>query len=358
VDDIGASYRTHTTEQVGFAAFETPLAYPPGCSSDAQCSDGAFCNGVEHCVAGNCLSGTNPCGTNTCDEASDQCISPAIPKLEASTVLVGTSSVAVSLKNVYTSPVVVTSIRYANNTNPVVPRVGNVTPTGFEIYLQSPNGLPVVADTVSYIVVEEGVWNIDGLKIEAHKYVSTVTDTQTTAVGNMQTYGQAYAYPVVLGQVMSVNDSRWSMFWCSGTDLDSPPTPTSLRTGKRIDNDPAGTRENETVGYIVVESGHRTVGGVAFDAKVGGDTVMSVVDGAPYKYTFIAPFVGIPQIAVVTQAGRDGGEGGWAYTYGAAPYTKTTISLAVDDIGASYRTHTTEQVGFAAFEKAAQYPVP
>ena len=39
-----------------------------------------------------------------------------------------------------------------------------------------------------------------------------------------------------------------------------------------------------------------------------------------------------------------GAEGGWAYTFGAAPTTKTTLSVAMDDIGAAYRTHTTEQI--------------
>jgi hypothetical protein len=50
------------------------------------------------------------------------------------------------------------------------------------------------------------------------------------------------------------------------------------------------------------------------------------------------------------EAGRDGYEGGWAYTYGAAPASTTRLDLAVDDVGASGRAHTTEQVGYAVFE--------
>lgn len=43
------------------------------CLSDAECDDGLFCNGTESCSGGACIPGTPACGAQTCDEAGDQC---------------------------------------------------------------------------------------------------------------------------------------------------------------------------------------------------------------------------------------------------------------------------------------------
>jgi len=50
-------------------------------------------------------------------------------------------------------------------------------------------------------------------------------------------------------------------------------------------------------------------------------------------------------------AGVDGGDGGWAYTYGASPVSSTNLDLVIDEdqIGGAERSHTTEQVGYAVF---------
>ena len=63
-------------------------------------------------------------------------------------------------------------------------------------------------------------------------------------------------------------------------------------------------------------------------------------------------------MAVTTMAGVDGGNGGWSYTYGAAPLATTTIDLVIDEdqVGDTERNHTTEQVGYVVFETAFVYP--
>ena len=52
----------------------------PGCSVDADCDDGAYCNGTEVCNAGTCEAGTAiscddgvSCTDDTCNEATDSC---------------------------------------------------------------------------------------------------------------------------------------------------------------------------------------------------------------------------------------------------------------------------------------------
>ncbi len=56
----------------------------PGCSSNADCDDGLFCNGAETCVDGVCTVGTAPdcadaveCTLDLCDEETDTCVNVA-----------------------------------------------------------------------------------------------------------------------------------------------------------------------------------------------------------------------------------------------------------------------------------------
>jgi hypothetical protein len=331
--------------------------------NNTNCDNSQFCDGVETCDAVNdCQAGSDPCPDQTCNEISDQCSGSPDPiaKLETGTMSVGGSYVTVPLVNGYVEPVVVCSVQYNNNTSPIVARVSNVTQTSFDVRLQNPSGGTVAAEDVSYIVVEKGVWTIDGVNIEAQMYLSTVTGAYSSWVGEVQSYEQNYTNPVVLGQVMSENDSDWSVFWCRGSSQSEPPSATSLRTGKTVCEDSDVTRNDETIGFIVFEAGHGTIGGVEFEAFVGADTVQGVSDNPPYAYTFNTSFASAPAVAVATLVGMDGPDGGWAQTHGPTMATATTLNLSIDEdqIGDSERVHTTEQVGYVVFESAMVFPEP
>ena len=321
------------------------------CLDDNDCDDGLFCNGAETCVGGVCQPGTDPCPGQACDEENDQCVPEPTAQLESGSVTVGGSPVTVNLTNTYFSPVVVCSIQYNNNSIPVVARVTDVTSTSFDVYVQNPSGGGVSAENVSYLVVEEGTWTIDGVNLEAQTYLSTVTDENNSWIGEAQSYGQSYTNPVVLGQVMSDNDPAWSVFWCQGSSRTNPPSSSALVTGKTVCEDTDTTRADETIGFIVFEAGHGTIGGVEFEALLGADSVQGVADSPPYTYAFSTPFAYAPTVAVTTMAGVDGGNGGWSYSYGSTLATTTTLYLAVDEdqIGDTERNHTAEQVGYVAF---------
>ena len=271
--------------------------------------------------------------------------------LEAGVVVVGGDMVTVSLANTYVSPVVVCTANYANNLNPVPVRVSNVTPTTFDVRLRNPKGDLVVAETVSYLVMDEGVWTIDGVKCEAQRYISTVTDHDPSWVGETHAYQQLYYAPVVIGQVMSANDADWSVFWCRGGAQTYPPSSWNLSTGKTVCEDGDTTRADETVGFIVFEAGHGIIGGVEFEALLGADTVQGVQDSPPNPYTFSTAFTSAPVVTLATMAGVDGGNGGWAQTHGTPRATSTRLFLSIDEdrIGDGERSHTTEQVGYAIF---------
>ncbi len=329
-------------------------------ANDANCDNGLFCDGAETCSATlDCQAGGDPCPGLGCDEALNQCTGGGpTAQLEAGAVTVGGSLVTVTLTNTYTSPVVVCSIQYSNNTVPVVTRVSSVTPTSFDVRLQNPSGGGVATENVSYIVVEEGVWTIDGVNIEAQTYLSTVTDRKSNWNGQIQSYGQSYTNPVVVGQVMSENDALWSFFWCRGASRQSPPSATDIRTGKGVAEDNVTSRADETVGFIVFEAGHGTIGGVEFEASVGVDTVRGIDNSPAYTYSFNTAFASAPTVAVTTMAAMDGNDGGWAQIHGGTMASSTSLFLSIDEdqIGGSERRHTTEQVGYVVFATTVVSP--
>ena len=328
-------------------------AAPAGaCVNDGDCDDFDFCTGVETCIANACVAGSNPCPGQACDEVANACIGGSQQgQIESGSVSVDGTGMTVNLSNDYVSLVVVTTVQYSNNTRPVVTRISAVTnglSSSFHVRLQSPSGNTPAADNVSYLVVEAGTWTIDGVKVEAQTYNSTVTDQDDSWVGEVQAYGHSYTTPVVLGQVMSTDDSRWSVFWAKALDRLDPPSASVLWTGKHVGEDTDVTRNPETVGFIVFEAGHGTIGGVNYEAALGADTVQGVGDSPPYTYTFVTPFSNPPSIALTTIGGMDGFHGAWAQVHGATMATNTTLSLSVDEdqIGDAERNHTNEQVGY------------
>jgi arylsulfatase A-like enzyme len=275
---------------------------------------------------------------------------PSTGVLEFHLVTTGDAGMTVTLDNTYASPVVVCSANYTNNTIPVVTRVSAVTSTSFDVRLQNPSGSAVAAEMVSCLVVEAGVHSVDGVSFEAWTYLSTITDNSGSWVGEAQSYGQSYTSPVVLGQVMSENDAAWSVFWARGGASGDPPTASTLYAGKTIAED-SGTRADETIGVIVFEAGHGTVAGVEYEAAVGGNSVQGIDDGPPYTYTFSTAFLAAPPVAVVSQAGMNGPNGGWAQTHGSPLATTTELSLSIDEdqIGDTERAHIAEEVAYVAF---------
>ena len=129
-------------------------------------------------------------------------------------------------------------------------------------------------------------------------------------------------------------------------------------TGKTVCEDTLTARANETIGFIVIEAGSGTINGVAYEAALGADSVRGVTNAPPYTYTFGSPFGFTPQVGIVTMAAMDGGNGGWAYLYGAAPLSAASMDLVIDEdtINDAERNHTPEQVFYLVFELDVVFP--
>jgi hypothetical protein len=189
--------------------------------------------------------------------------------------------------------------------------------------------------------------------MEAVKYTSTVTDRKSNWNGESQAYSNTYTSPVVVGQVMTYNDPDPSVFWSRGSGQGDPPDSSNLYTGKHVGEDSDTDRLDETIGYIVIESGSGTMDGLDYAVALGGDSVQGMTNSPPYDYG-LSGWASVDS-AVASIAAMDGGDGAWAVMYGSTPLTTTNLALAADEdqVGDSERGHTTEQVAYVVFGQAA-----
>jgi subtilisin-like proprotein convertase family protein len=264
----------------------------------------------------------------------------------------------VTLPHNYTSMVIVASPNYDKNDAPAVVRIRNANGNSFEFAVQqttnSANPTFVSGVPIHYTVMEEGVYDNpgDGYRLEAVKFNSTVTDENNSWSGESRSYGQSYSNPVVVGQVMSFNDPDWSVFWAAGGSRTSPPSSSALTVGKHVGEDSDTTRASETVGYFVIEAtATAQIEGLPIAAGVSSDFVRgaeNVTNSTGYEVDYGVAFNS--KAAVVSNAGMDGGDGGWAVLYGNNPVAPGTgkVNVAVDEdqIRDSERRHTTEQVAY------------
>jgi hypothetical protein len=206
------------------------------------------------------------------------------------------------------------------------------------------------------MVVEEGVYNVaeHGVKMEAFKFNSSVTDNSRSWMAQNRDYANDYTNPVVVGQVMSYDSGFWSVFWSRGSSRSRPPSNTALWVGKHVGEEFYG-RNDETIGYIVIEAGEGTMGSTKYYAALGSDAIRGVGNSPPYTYS-LNGLSFTPSTAIVSQAAMDGANGGWAILYGNNPITGSggncQLRLAIEEdwFWDSERRHTSEQVAYILIE--------
>jgi hypothetical protein len=328
--------------------------YPAmNCRSDNECNDQDpattdTCNlRTAVCVftKGGITIKPDPASVPASDTPFSYMETKVIPKVSSA------SWITVSLNAVYRSPIPVCSVKYDTGGRllPAVVRVRNVGTTSFEIRLQNPSGKALTGRDVHCVVADEGTWTLeDGRTVEAKKYTSTITDRKLSWRGQQQTYNAPFKAPVVLGQVMSNNDERFSVFWCRGLSATNAPDGTMIYTGKHVGEDLRRTRALETVGYIVLEAGHATSDGVEIETRRSQQTTMGYVNGK-YTSTFERPFATAPAVAIVSQVAMDESDGSWAVLTSSPTTTGMGVALDEDMIGDWERKHGTEEIDYAVF---------
>jgi len=285
---------------------------------------------------------------------------------------VSTSWTTVSLDNNYSNAIpVCTNVletfagSAGNYTDPpAVTRIRNIGSSSFELRVQGWEDSAANTTNVHCVVMEAGAHTLpDGRLVEAHSVVSNFTNGQFATDGGWNlslqedvssTIVHNYTNPVVLGQVMSHNDNRASVIVTSDcvARANYPfQSPGRICVGKQI-GQVAGSRNPETVGYIVAEAGSGTVNNVFYELALGPDSV------AGNNTANIGDFYALNEhhtTAVLTMGGVDGGNGGWAVLYGSDPLTDGSMQLVIDEevvVSDMTRNHTAEHVFYWAFAGA------
>ena len=262
----------------------------------------------------------------------------------------------VSLAKHFSSMVVVCSPVYDNTSPPLVVRIKDAKEDHFQLKVDRADGNSGRVDhiTVHYLVVEEGVYNESaaGIKMEALKINATQIDNQSSWLGHQVSYANAYVNPVVIGQVMTYNDPRFSVFWSHGANRSQPPSDTEIWVGRHVGEDTDLLRNDEMIGYVVIESGSGTIGALNYVAGVGSDIVKGIPSGSNPAYSYLIPELASPSSAIVSQTAMDGANGGWAIIYGDDFFNASELVMAIDEDQHkdTERDHTTEQVAYIVFE--------
>ena len=266
----------------------------------------------------------------------------------------------VNLRNTYSTPVIVCTYNLPSGAHaPAVVRIRNAGATSFQLRAQNPGDLTAITPSgVSCLVAEEGLHTLpDGRVFEAHRVTSNIVDyANANWNGQPAIVTGSYTNPVVLGQVMTYNDSRWSVFWAYGCAYrGNPPTAGNICIGKHVGEDSDTARSSEDLGYFIVEAGAGSFGGVSYEAALGGASIQGVDNNPPPPYSY-----GLSQtfnFAVASQSTMKGYNGSWVQLYGANPVgASLNLVLDEDQINDSERWHVAERVGYWAFSSLIPRP--
>ncbi|WP_425421156.1 T9SS type A sorting domain-containing protein [Phaeodactylibacter xiamenensis] len=323
-----------------------------GCAGIPMDSDGdGVCNWDDICENGDDNTDTDNDGI---PDACDPNVGDATTMPIETGLITGVSDTwqTVTLNRSFEDMVVIATVQLPSyDYAPVVPRVRNASGNTFELKVQNPGGSTDSLYDVHFVAVQAGKYQAahDGVTMEAG-FVSALETANTGSwwsAREKREIEQSYTQPVLLGQVMSENDTRWSVFWASmGNHSGNPAAPDNYAMGKHVAADTITDRAVETIGYILMEAGQYNLSGVMLEAGVGP----AIIGGqnASDTYNTVVP---APNGAVLSVAGVKGGDGHWPVLYGAEPFGNQSFELSVDEdqISDSERWHMDESIAFIAF---------
>jgi hypothetical protein len=279
----------------------------------------------------------------------------SIFRMEWGTVTANDTFKTVTLKQTYSSPIIVCSPAYTSGL-PRTVRLTNVSQNSFKVRVQNPSNATLPKTTVNYLVVEEGEWTAP-FKIEAKKYRTSTVGQANYWNYDVRSYGQSHSGNIiVLHQVMSYNDPTWITTYVSKANNITKP-PSSGDSSFRIalnGAEAADTHGAEDVGYIVIQEGYDMLNGIKWEAKQTADKIQGLVNSTPYNTTFSQTFSETPKIALAFQQKMNDGDGSWALVHSAS---STQLGLAVDEdqVKDAERSHAKETCGFIVFKSAGSY---
>ena len=195
----------------------------------------------------------------------------------------------------------------------------------------------------------------DGTAIEAARVQTSQMgprDNLTPESCVQYDYQNTYKQPAILGQVMSNNDPRWSVFWSTENLVDGVSATDSRRVGLHAGEDPASGRSPEELGVVVVES---NVQGIAQGGRYASfltEQIISGYDQAPSSVDVPEDFTEQSTVAL-SQMTQNDPDGSWAVLYSYVALAKGVIYTALDEdtLSDPERSHAPSSIGGLIFDK-------
>jgi hypothetical protein len=265
-------------------------------------------------------------------------------------MLPANSSTPISFTQRYNRPVVV-AMSDATAV-PAIVEVYDVSEVGATMLLRTQDGSVVSSTRVSYLVVEEGVWSLNGLPLEARRTSSTSFDHYGSWQAPTTTFRQTFmAPPVVLAQRIGVAAGLLSAYITGPSQYELPST-TTMRVGL-YGHASAGAPSSETISWIAMGTDTQLQLGQAH-IETGRHTSVHGFDEGCTEVPITQTSSLLPLVVASTQA-LVSVDGGWAVRCGVLG--GHVIGLMVDDdtIDTAERSATSTPVGYIVISQPFSY---
>jgi len=278
-------------------------------------------------------------------------------KFETASLQVGSDWQTVSLLNTYVDPVIVASALRQANTLPLSVRLNEVGNNSFSVRLQNPSNQNLSPELVTYFVVENGLWHLGNLKMEAGKINTDKTGSYAVWFYEPINFKGApnffSASPVVLHQVMTNNDSRWiGSYVSSPSSLTSPPSASGMRIGLNA-AETATSHQVETIGYLAIQNNSSgQIDGVDWETLDRANT--RGYDNGCYSANYSNNYTTAPLTLVAQQTMNGSNEGSWGMMCDNQS-GRAYVQVDEDQVRDAERSHVGETVGLLALGQNLSY---
>ncbi|MEM7112380.1 MAG: choice-of-anchor Q domain-containing protein [Chloroflexota bacterium] len=260
-------------------------------------------------------------------------------------LLANGSATTVMLNHTYNNPVVVAYIHSRNQPFSVDVRVQNVTASSFDVRLQTPAPTLPGGETIAYIVMEAGHYNLaGGLTVEAGTVETDVVHhAPDSHAGVVVDFAVPFANPPVLLHTLNSNNAADFISTAAHniTTTDFQVTQEAGKTGN--------TAVSETIGWIAFSTGAGASHRATFSIGSANDGTNDGVDNTPHTINYNS-FTATPDI-VVKGNSSNGTDGFWAR--GASIHNATTHTVYAEEDDDGEQSHGDETFGWAAFSNDA-----
>lgn len=266
--------------------------------------------------------------------------------LELSDTIDSDVSETVELANSIADPVVVAYVATRNGGDSLDVRVDAVGSTGFDIFVEEPNGGPHVSEDVGWVALPSGsfVGGDDVLRVEAGTHTtSSVHEGPLGAFGgDAVAFDNAFtATPSVLATLNTYGNG----------DFMSDHTDDLATTGFDLQQEAAETgnaASEETIGWVALSRDAGTLGAIQYEVGLhpedgdldGVDDTAELIDYDDFDD---------PPALIVQGSTANGPNGYWARGAGVYDEAEADVFAEEDQVGDAERAHADEAFSFAAF---------